>query len=156
MCLSPVCLCDQVQMVLPLDVSHLVVSSLSVPEHNQQLLEIITGGAAIVIPAWEPTAGGEAGQQAATDAVLGKLAFAWCIMCDMAPTYRCSIWCRMSDVEKLKQQQHQSASCYQEGLSYILLTTKFMLNFCCQETTVLHLSVILQCCLCSTSVKAQY
>ncbi|KAL0023531.1 hypothetical protein WJX79_009175 [Trebouxia sp. C0005] len=62
------------EMVLPLDVSHLVGSSLSVPEHNQQLLEIINGGAAIVIPAWEPTAGGEAGQQAATDAVLGTKA----------------------------------------------------------------------------------
>lgn len=64
---------DQLQMVLPLDVDFLVSSGLSVPEHNQQLLEMMTGGAAIVIPAWEPAVGSEAGQQAATDAVLGKL-----------------------------------------------------------------------------------
>ena len=63
-------------MVLPVDIDFLVSSSLSMPEHNQQLLEMITSGAAIVIPAWEPTAGTEAGQQAATDAVLGKLALA--------------------------------------------------------------------------------
>ncbi len=84
--LPTVCLCDYLQMVLPLDVNFLVSSSLSVPEHNQQLLEMITGGAAVVIPAWETTAGTEAGQQAATDAVLGKLAFAWFGMCDMAKT----------------------------------------------------------------------
>ncbi len=70
-------------MVLPLDVNFLVSSSLSMPEHNQQLLEMITSGAAIVIPAWDPTASAEAGQQAATDAVLGKLAFAWFSMPDM-------------------------------------------------------------------------
>ncbi len=79
-------LCDQLQMVLPLDVDFLVSSGLSVPEHNQQLLEMMTGGAAIVIPAWETTAGTEAGSQAATDAVLGKLAFAWFSMYDMAKT----------------------------------------------------------------------
>ena len=74
-------------MVLPLDVNFLVSSSLSVPEHNQQLLEMITGGAAIVVPAWETTAGLEAGQQAAMDAVLGELAFACFSMYDMAKTY---------------------------------------------------------------------
>ena len=36
-----------------------------------------------VIPAWETTAGTEAGQQAATDAVLGELTFAWFSMYDM-------------------------------------------------------------------------
>ncbi len=71
-------------MVLPLDVNFLVSSSLSVPEHNQQLLDMMTNGAAIVIPAWEPTAGMEDWQQAATDAVLGKLAFAWFSMYNMA------------------------------------------------------------------------
>ncbi|KAL0022572.1 hypothetical protein WJX77_004978 [Trebouxia sp. C0004] len=59
------------EMVLPLDVNFLVSSRLSLPEHNQQLLEMITGGGAVVIPAWETTAGAEAGQHAATDAVLG-------------------------------------------------------------------------------------
>lgn len=71
-------------MVLPLDVDILVSSSLSMSEHNQQLLEMMTSGAAIVIPAWEPTALAEAGQQAATDAVLGKLVSAWFSMYDLA------------------------------------------------------------------------
>ncbi len=61
------------QLVLPVDVNFLVSNSLDVPEHNQQLLEMVSAGAAVVIPAWEPTAVGDAGQQAAIDLVTGML-----------------------------------------------------------------------------------
>lgn len=64
------------QMVLPLDVDFLVSNSLEVLTHNQQLLEMASSGNAVVIPAWDPTVTGDAGQQIATKVLQGKLATA--------------------------------------------------------------------------------
>lgn len=72
------------QLVLPLDVSFLVSNTLTVPEHNQQLLEMASAGAAIVVTAWEPAAVGDAGQQAAVDFISGIIPHA---RCDLA--YKC-------------------------------------------------------------------
>ena len=59
------------QLVMPIDVHSLVSNSLSVPEHNQQLLDMASAGAAIVISAWELAAGANASQQAAIYIVSG-------------------------------------------------------------------------------------
>lgn len=75
---SVMCFCCM-QMVLPLDVDLLVSNSLNLHSHNQQLLEMVSAGTAVVVPAWEATTGGAAGQQIATDTIQGKLAHLSCL-----------------------------------------------------------------------------
>ena len=60
------------QMVLPLDVHFLLSNSLNMHSHNGQLLAMASAGSAIVIPAWDTTVPGTAGQEIATDIVQGK------------------------------------------------------------------------------------
>ena len=51
-------------MVLPMQVDSLLSNGWNTPMHNKQLLEMVTAGACMVIPAWEATVSGTDAKQA--------------------------------------------------------------------------------------------